>query len=136
MHDDDEDRFLGGPLDYVARWTLYLISALFLVACISAMWITFAHAHDWYTTTKDPVTGLGCCGVEDCAPIRTEDVEKVDGGYLYKPTGETIPMNRVQPSRDLGFHRCEYLYSFDEMELGMSFAQGTTRCFFAPPGNF
>lgn len=38
---DDDDRFLGGPLFSLAQWTLYLILALFLVAMLSALWVSF-----------------------------------------------------------------------------------------------
>lgn len=110
MHDDDEDRFLGGPLDYVAKWTLYLIFALFLVACISAMWITFAHAHGWYP--------LRCCSGKDCAFVRAQNVKEGPNGYevIVRPgehpmvTKETlsfiVPYRQAESSPDNEYHIC------------------------------
>jgi hypothetical protein len=39
---DDDDEFTGGPLDHVARWTLYLIASLVVIAMATALWVSFA----------------------------------------------------------------------------------------------
>jgi len=41
---DDDDEFTGGPLDHVARWTLYLIASLVVVGMATALWVSFAQA--------------------------------------------------------------------------------------------
>lgn len=92
-----------------------------------------AKAHSWYSTTKDPETGLGCCGGEDCKPIPQTSVKLEQGGWRYLPTGELIPFYRVQQSHDFEFHRCEYLYAFDG-DKGQRHEIGDTRCFFVPGG--
>lgn len=118
MHDDDEDRFLGGPLDYVAKWTLYLISALVLVACISAIWTTFANAHDWYPSRccwspqNAPAGRLG-----DCDQIPDHAVKVGPDGYVVTlEPGEhpmvkermtfVVPYSEAEKSPDGRAHIC------------------------------
>lgn len=111
MHDDDEDRFRGGPLDYVAKWTLYLISALLLVACISAMWITLANAHDAIASRQQPLGwsyDYSCCNLMDCREVADAAVKTTRAGYVIVATGEVIPFNdpRIKRSKDEFFHWC------------------------------
>ena len=104
--------------------------ATFLLA-VSIVSADEAAAHGWYTETSDPVTGFGCCGGNECAPIQDTDVRTLQGGYIYLPTGEFIPHRRVQHSRDRQFHRCIYRSDFINLDQG-AFRGGDTRCFFAP----
>lgn len=92
---------------------------------------TGAIAHEWYTGKTDPVTGFGCCGGSECAPIPVSEVKEMPGGYIYLPTGEFIPHLRIQHSHDRQFHRCIYQSEFLNLDQG-SFRKGDTRCFFAP----
>ena len=102
--------------------------ALFMVLTAGS-----ASAHSWYTGTHDPLTGFECCGGGDCAPVPNEAVRELAGGFLYLPTGEFIPMSRVQRSHDWQFHRCVYKRDFLDLAK-RKFSKGDTRCFFAPPG--
>ena len=92
-----------------------------------------AASHDWYSSTSDPQTRLACCGGDDCAPIRSRDVEEQPGGFRYLPTGEFIPFRRFQRSPDWNFHRCVYRQTISQ-GAGRLYRSGETRCFFAPPG--
>lgn len=101
--------------------------ALFAIAwaafVLVATHYTTARAHDWYTGTKDPVSGYSCCGGYDCAEVLDTDVRAIQGGYIYIPTSEFIENKRTQPARDWKYHRCEF--------VGGAQA-GETRCFFVP----
>lgn len=97
-----------------------------------------AASHDWFAGTKDPVSGSGCCGGDDCAaiPIELFDVGAVvemKNGYSVKltlpqarmfnrdtrkPVEDFLPFARVQPSKTGGFAMCIY--------------QDRVQCFFAP----
>ena len=92
---------------------------------------TEAMAHEWYTGKKDPVTGFDCCAGSECAPIPESQVREMPGGYIYLPTGEFIPLRRVQHSHDWQYHRCIYHSEFLNLDQGR-FRKGDTRCFFAP----
>lgn len=107
----------------VVVWTLLAYGFLF---------VTRAYAHEWFTDKKDPVTLLGCCGGYDCAEIDDTDVRKQGDGYVYVPTGEYIPRERIQQSETFRFARCVYQSSFQSAS-GWHEA-GTTRCFFEPSG--
>ena len=91
-----------------------------------------AAAHDWYSETSDPVSGLPCCGGSECTAIPEAELKQSKAGYVYLPTGELIPRTRVQYSRDQRFHRCVYKSDFFNLDLAQSFRRGETRCFFAP----
>ena len=108
------------------------LAALTLSALLAAGGGTAA-AHDFYSNTSDPQTRLACCGGDDCAPIRSRDVEERPGGFRYLPTGEFIPYRRVQRSPDWSFHRCVYRQTISQ-GAGRLYRSGETRCFFAPPG--
>jgi hypothetical protein len=97
-------------------------------ALFAALAPSAAAAHDFYTTTRDPVTAHSCCGGMDCAPVPESEVRLAPGGYLYLPTGELIPHARVQQAPDWQFHRCKYLGDV------AGHRKGETRCFFAPGG--
>jgi hypothetical protein len=82
-----------------------------------------AHAHDWYSGTKDPVSGYGCCGGSDCAIIDPRWVHAVEGGVRIVMTAEQaasinpsttrpidafVPEARIQRSPDYDSHACVY----------------------------
>jgi len=76
---------------------------------------------------KDPITGDWCCDHQDCEPIGHDMVMSYGAGYLFIPTGEIIPQNRVIQSKDGRFWRCVFLSGPK---------RGKTRCFIAPPVGF
>lgn len=77
-----------------------------------------------------------CCGGNDCAPVRPEQVRVTRAGYVVTvPPGShpqvgpdahtltvTIPYDGVKPSQDGDYHLC--LSASDKRVL----------CFYAPPG--
>ena len=104
----------------------HFYGALLLILALSGT----AEAHDWYTGTRNPVTGTSCCGGQDCRGFPEELVRVVEGGYLVSPPGrepEFVPYDEALPSRDGLYHRCEYLSGPHK---------GERRCFFSPPQGF
>lgn len=71
-----------------------------LLLCASAF------AHDPYTGYRNPVTDYGCCNGTDCAAVSASDIERTAQGWLYVPTGETLPFNQALPSFDHRHHVC------------------------------
>ena len=68
-----------------------------------------------------PVDGQHCCGDHDCFEIKSEDIsEQPGGGYFIRTLNEVVPAREVQVSRDGHYWRCKK-------------ADGSRRCFFAPP---
>jgi len=114
-----------------------IYGSIFIIGLVT-FWTTMlafkVEAHSWYSSTKDPQTGMGCCGGQDCKSVPKESVviDKEGGGYRYLPTGEIIPWSRAQQSHDFEFHRCEYLYDINNKQG--SYKMGDTRCFFVPGG--
>lgn len=141
MHDEDEDRFLGGPLDHVARWMLYFIASCLMIAIVMAGWLTFANAHEAMPTGSQP---LGwqypsrCCWsaanapagrLGDCADIPDHAVKVGPDGYVVtlEPGDHPMVMERIsyvipyaetEQSPDGRYHLC--------ISLTMK-----RRCFFA-----
>lgn len=85
-----------------------------------------AYGHDFWINNsnyKSLSTGEHCCGENDCQPLAIGEVARVEGGWLIKATGETIPDADTQMSEDPMFWRCK---RYD----------GSRRCFFRPaPGS-
>lgn len=82
-----------------------------------------APAHDHWINNGNfvsPIDGLHCCGENDCDKLRDEDVREVEGGFYIDSLKEFVPRREVQFSRDGHFWRCRK-------------ADGSRRCFFAPP---
>lgn len=72
------------------------------------IWCGLAHAHEGYAGMRDPVTGNGCCGGNDCAPVPLDVdwVHPVQDGFLVDLTVEqaklfnkdsTIPIHVMVP---------------------------------------
>lgn len=118
MHDEDEDRFLGGPLDHVARWMLYFIASCLMIAIVMAGWLTFAQAHEWYPSRccwspqTAPAGRLG-----DCDAIPTSAVKVGPDGYVVtlnpgdhpmvkEPLTFVFPYDKTETSLDGGYHVC------------------------------
>lgn len=102
-----------------------------------------AVAHDWFTGTRDPVTGGGCCGGSDCSLLKIEPgvLEGEAGGYRLRLTAEQaakinpsrkqpvdtlIAWDRIQPSHDGNYYLCIPSYPVSTM-------RGDFYCFWAPP---
>lgn len=120
-----------------------------ILAAISAAFFFMAAApaaaHDWYTGTRDPVTGGGCCGKADCAILQVDPgvlIGEADG-YRLRLTAEQaakinparrlpvdtlIPWDRVQPSHDGNYHLCLPGYPTPSMRADFF-------CFWAPPNS-
>lgn len=117
-----------------ARW-------LALVAFIAAS--SSAIAHDIWINRKgltNPITGVGCCGAEDCGVVLPTYLNcglggcfvagtimygaavtgnEDDGPTRLEPVREWVPYFEVQPSPDGQIWRCKK-------------PNGERRCFFAP----
>ena len=81
-----------------------------------------ADAHDSWISRggyRNPA-GEWCCGATDCFSLSGEEVVITSAGYMLRALNEVVPFNEVQPSPDGAFWRCRR-------------ADGTRRCFFAPP---
>lgn len=100
------------------------LTCLFLTALFGAAFIIFifsrpAHAHDSWISRGQyrNATGEWCCGATDCQIVK--DVKAKAGGYSL-PSGEIVPYSEATPSPDGAYWRCHR-------------ADGSRRCFFAPP---
>jgi len=83
---------------------------------IVTIWVAFtaltlshvkALPHSWYDAD--------CCSETDCKPVPNEDVEEIEGGWKYLPTGvefkDTAQKQKIRPSHDGRFHVCLGQYS-------------------------
>jgi hypothetical protein len=81
-----------------------------------------AHPHDWYSGIRNPTTGVGCCGGNDCHPLMSDEMERltedadnyiIDGIWKFPKKGAN------------GEQRFESGYSY-------CIWGGKPRCFFFP----
>lgn len=81
-----------------------------------------ALAHEWYTGTRNPVTGLGCCDKTDCWEVADEDVWPAGPVYMVNLGGtlHSFDARQIQPSRDGKHHACYW--------------GGSVKCLFVPLG--
>ena len=80
----------------------YLITAIILALGAMLMWFAAtAEAHGHYTGRTDPVTGNGCCGGNDCAPVplAANWVRPVADGFQVTLTVEQA--RAVNPNAEL-----------------------------------
>jgi hypothetical protein len=114
----------------VVAW-LYLFSSQFVLA------------HDWYSSTSDPVYQSNCCGGHDCAPVDPAWVSEQREGYrltmtldqartvnpsAQAPVDAVVPWSRIQspPNADHMYYACIY-----ERDRGAP--RHGVICFFATP---
>jgi hypothetical protein len=119
-----------------------------LFALLPAAWIFLAGshavlAHDWYSSTADPVYQSSCCGGHDCAPVDSAWVSEVAEGYrltmtvdqartvnpaAQSPVDAVVPWSRIQspPSATHTFYACIYDQDRAAPRYGVI-------CFFATP---
>ena len=107
-----------------------------------------AQAHDWYSSTRDPVTTSGCCGGNDCAPVPLDAdwVQPVKDGfhvvmtleqskkinpYSVAPIDAFVPWSRVQ-SPPAGISGPPALYHVCISAVQRS-VRGGIYCLFAVP---
>jgi len=88
-----------------------------------------ASAHDWYSGSRNPVTGHSCCGTSDCVPL-TPGAVRYEGGriyFLYPLDGleYSIPVDQALPSPDGKNHGCVW---------GKGLEGGPKLCFFVGGG--
>lgn len=109
------------------RWspvTLLRLTCLVLPAFSSS-----ANAHDWYSGSRNPVTGHSCCGVSDCVPLSPGAVRYESGNiiFLYPLDGReySIPVDQALPSPDGKNHGCVW---------GKGLEGGPKLCFFVGGG--
>jgi|RhiMetStandDraft_4_1073278.scaffolds.fasta_scaffold52337_3 hypothetical protein len=84
------------------------------------------HESDWVNEAnlKDPLSGVHCCGKDDCHPVPAGGIEERGNGYLDKETGDLVPKERViWKSPDGRWWHC--LWQWDQPKQ--------TRCLIGPP---
>jgi hypothetical protein len=99
-----------------------LLAGACVLAIVLPASVLPAFAHDsWISRGKfrSPDTGELCCGDYDCFAIPASKVTLGPSGYELSHLGETIPYDKVLPSRDGQYWRCHR-------------PNGTQRCFFVP----
>jgi hypothetical protein len=112
---------MNAPQKFLAWMVAGAIIILLIMAYLGAN--LPAHAHDWYTSKKDPRSQISCCGGHDCSAIPASWVEEVEGGVRIRMTLEQaqqvnpttiapvdafVPEDRIQQSPDLEWHACVY----------------------------
>jgi hypothetical protein len=78
-------------------WPLFV---LLLAAWMYLFETQFARAHDWYSSTADPVFQSNCCGGHDCAPVDPAWVSEVSEGYRLTMTANQA--RTVNPAAQFG----------------------------------
>jgi hypothetical protein len=121
-------------------WSLFV---LLLAAWMYLFGTQFALAHDWYSSTADPVYQSSCCGGHDCAPVDPSWVSETREGYrltmtadqartvnpqAQSPVDAVIPWSRIQspPNADHLFYACIY-------DRDRAAPRHGVICFFATP---
>lgn len=113
------------------RLVLYLLAGLVAVALWMMVLLGPGHAHSWYTGMQDPISGLSCCGGNDCAEIGDDEVTPVPNGYQVHvrqfmnvgPIEGFVPNEQARPAKEGGsYHLCV--------------VQGAIRCFFFPAPSY
>jgi hypothetical protein len=102
-------------------WLCWIVAAVTALIVVYFMleWLASApaRAHDWYSGLRNPTTGVGCCGGNDCQPVdisrvlETHDEFILDGKWHFEKNG-------ALPSIDGQYHACIW--------------GGKPRCFFYP----
>lgn len=109
--------------------TFWILWALCLMCLLVVFHVKPARSHEFYTGSRNPVTGASCCGKADCVPIQPGDVRYSAGSitFLYPLDGReyTIPMDQVLPSPDGQNHGCVW---------GKTAEGGPKLCFFVGGG--
>lgn len=118
-------------------------SILLLTTAFCVMGSGIATAHDWYSSTSDPVFQSNCCGGHDCAPVDSSWVSETRDGYRLTmtvdqartvnpmasvPVDAVVPWSRIQspPQAEHQFYACIYDRDRSAPRFGVI-------CFFATP---
>jgi hypothetical protein len=122
---------------------LWPVCGVLLVAGPYLFSTQFVLAHDWYSSTSDPVYQSSCCGGHDCAPVDSAWVSEEREGYrltmtldqartvnpsAQAPVDAIVPWSRIQspPHADHEFYACIYDRDRAPPRKGVI-------CFFATP---
>lgn len=102
-----------------------------------------AQAHDWYSTTEDPVFQSDCCGGHDCAPVDPAFVTERADGYQITlsveeaqkinpttrlPIDAFVPWERVQSPPD-----AKHMFYICIFDSDRSAPRNGVICFFSTP---
>lgn len=79
----------------------WIIPVLVATAVITALWVTPAKPHDWYSDLKQPDTGFSCCNsaatdpLGDCAPTLSRTLNGkwealYNGMWMDVPDGKIL----------------------------------------------
>jgi hypothetical protein len=122
---------------------LWPVCGVLLLAGLYFFSTQFVLAHDWYSSTSDPVYQSSCCGGHDCAPVDSAWVSEEREGYrltmtldqartvnpsAQSPVDAIVPWSRIQspPHADHEFYAC--IYDRDRAP-----PRNGVICFFATP---
>lgn len=85
---------------------------------------------------RDPSTKQSCCNLHDCRE-ETNNIERIETGYLVKSTGEVIAPERVIWRSPGGWWRCRFTNQpapwTDNWLKNLPRKIGDTRCLIGPP---
>src|SRR5690349_1652602 len=76
---------MSEPGRSLMRW---MLGGLAVIGIILLLLASRGHAHDWYSGTRDPSDGYGCCGGHDCGIINPRWIHAADGGVRVVMTVE------------------------------------------------
>jgi hypothetical protein len=101
-----------------------------------------AEAHDWYSGIRNPTTGVGCCGGNDCFKVRLEWLSEDADNYIVTfPSGVDAPISTYLRGGQLQFKfpkseamPARHIDVDDPDDTGYSACiwGGKPRCFFYP----
>lgn len=106
--------------------TLLLAFILGFIGAAMFGGIRQAYSHDWYSGTRNPQTGVGCCGGRDCFPLMNDEINRltedadnyiIDGKWKF-PKAEALPAKHPHSPDESGYSYCIW--------------GGKPRCFFVP----
>jgi hypothetical protein len=96
---------------------------LWIIVCLVVILAGSASSHEFYSSTRDPVSNSNCCGGNDCASIPPGWVTQDRDGFhivltleqskkvnpkSQLPIDAFVPWSRIQRSPDFDVHLCIY----------------------------
>ena len=95
-------------------WGLFIIAMAVLALVLMLAPVS---AHDWYAGIRNPKTGWGCCGGQDCKPVDVNRVEETKDEFIVDGKWHFVKDEAMQSDDGL-YHACIW--------------GGKPRCFFFP----
>lgn len=127
------------------RW-FYWGLLIVLIAAAGILQLREAGAHSWYSGKRNPVSGYGCCGKQDCNSFKAElgktifpesdgirvrltleEARAINPQAMF-PIDALVTWDRLQPSEDFDWHICLYATNRTAPSHGVI-------CLFEPPNS-